>query len=98
MAARTKPVSSTERQSAPTLSSDQQSAIAPVRETRPKVGRRPFVPQRCEGETIDPSVSVPMAKPTRPAAVDDAEPALDPDDPSLGFQGLRVTPSNQRSP
>ena len=44
-------------------------AIAPVRLTRENVGRSPVVPQCMHGETIEPSVSVPMAKPTRPAAV-----------------------------
>jgi len=43
--------------------------MAPVRATRPKVGRRPVDPQRCEGETMEPSVSVPMAKAHRAAAV-----------------------------
>ena len=62
-------VSSTERAMGPSLSSDQQSVIAPVRGTRPKVGRRPVTPQRIEGLTMDPSVSLPMEKPTRPAAV-----------------------------
>src|SRR5256885_8645114 len=43
------------------------SAIAPVRGTRPKVGRRPVVPQRVDGEEIEPSVSLPTENPTRPA-------------------------------
>ena len=53
---------------------------------------------RVEGATIDPSVSVPMEKPTSPAAVADAEPALDPLDPSAVFHGLRVRPPYQMSP
>src|SRR6204780_3201625 len=87
IAASTKPVSSTKRQMGPTLSSDQQSAMPPARETRPKVGRRPVVSQRWLGEVIDPSVSVPIENPHRPAAVAEAEPALEPLDPSLRFQG-----------
>jgi hypothetical protein len=63
------------------LSIDQQSAIAPVRGTRPKLGRKPVAPQRVEGEEIDPSVSVPIAKPTHPAATELAEPAELPLDP-----------------
>src|SRR5882724_4434382 len=90
-------VSSTERQIGPTLSRDQQSAMLPVRDTRPKVGRRPVVPQRWLGEVMDPNVSVPMEKPQSPAAVAEAEPALDPLDPSLRFQGLRVIPPYQMS-
>jgi hypothetical protein len=59
----------------------QESAIAPVRGTNPNVGRKPVVPQRVEGEEIDPSVSDPMAKATHPAAVAEADPADDPLDP-----------------
>ena len=66
--------------------------MAPRRETRPKVGRMPVVPQRFEGETIEPSVSVPMEKPTNPAAVADAEPAEEPEEPSSGFHGFRDVP------
>jgi hypothetical protein len=44
----------------------QLSAIAPVRLTRPKLGRRPVTPQRADGEMIDPQVSVPIVKPARP--------------------------------
>lgn len=56
--------------------------VAPVRGTRPKVGRRPAAPQRWLGEVIEPRVSLPMPKPTSPAAVAEAEPALEPLDPS----------------
>jgi hypothetical protein len=52
--------------------------MAPERLTRPKVGRSPATPQRVLGETMDPSVSVPMENPTSPAAVADAEPAEEP--------------------
>src|SRR5580658_6452457 len=97
IAASTTPVSSTKRQMGPTLSSDQQSAMPPARETRPKVGRNPVVPQRWLGEVIDPSVSVPIEKAHNPAAVAEADPALDPLEPSLRFQGLRVQPPYQMS-
>src|SRR4249920_2353085 len=76
-AASTIAVSSTPRQIGPTLSSDQHSDIPPARETRPKVGRSPVVPQRWLGDVIDPSVSVPIENPHKPAAVADAEPALE---------------------
>jgi len=98
IAASTSAQSSTERQIGPILSTDQQSAIAPARLTRPKVGRRPVVPQRCEGEVIEPSVSVPIANAQSPATVAEAEPALEPLEPSFRFQGLRVLPANQMSP
>ena len=46
---------------------------------------------------MDPSVSVPMAKAQSPAAVAEAEPALDPLDPSFRFHGFRVRPPYQIS-
>ena len=90
-------VSSTARQIGPTLSSELHSAMPPARDTRPKVGRSPVVPQRWQGEVIDPSVSVPIAKPHSPAAVAEADPALDPLAPSSRFHGLRVCPPYQMS-
>ena len=52
--------------------------MAPLRLTRPKVGRTPATPQRVLGATMEPRVSVPMENPTSPAAVAEAEPADDP--------------------
>src|SRR6516164_9514213 len=98
IAARTSPASSTARQIGPILSRDQQRDIAPARDTRPNVGRKPTVPQRAHGATMEPNVSVPIVKAARPAAVAAAEPALDPRDPSSVFQGLRVWPPYQMSP
>ncbi len=80
------------------MSSDQHNVMPPARLTRPKVGRSPVVPQRALGETIEPSVSVPIEKPNRPAAVPEPEPAEEPLDPSMRFQGFRVTPPCQMSP
>ena len=54
------------------------SAIAPWRLTRPKVGRSPLTPHLVEGETIEPQVSEPIEKPTRPAAVAEPGPADEP--------------------
>src|SRR5215471_6648469 len=65
---------------------------------RPYVGRSPTVPHAWLGETIDPSVSVPSEKPTRPAAVADADPALDPLEVASVFHGVFVMPWNQRPP
>src|SRR5690349_10299302 len=76
----------------------QESAMAPVRGTNPNVGRRPVVPHRVDGDEMDPSVSEPMAKATQPAAVAEADPADEPLDPCLVFQGLRVMPPNHLSP
>ncbi len=82
----------------PSLSIDQESAIAPVRGTRPNVGRSPVAPQRVDGDEMEPSVSLPMEKATSPAAVADAGPAEEPLEPWSVFQGLRVMPPNQTSP
>src|SRR5204863_5394677 len=97
MAWSTSIASSTLRLMGPSLSSDQQSVIAPVRGTRPKVGLNPVMPQRMLGPTMLPPVSLPMAKPTSPAAVAAPGPALEPDDPSSSSQGFMVWPPNQMS-
>src|SRR5579875_183013 len=98
MASMTMAQSSTARQMGPSLSMVQLRAMAPVRGTNPKVGRRPVVPHRVDGEEIEPSVSEPMEKATHPAAVAEADPAEDPLDPCFGFHGLRVRPPNHLSP
>src|SRR5215831_15007027 len=82
----------------PSLSMLQESAIAPVRGTRPNVGRNPVHPHRADGDEIEPSVSEPMLNATHPAAVAEAGPADEPLDPCLIFHGLRVTPPNHTSP
>jgi hypothetical protein len=60
----------------------------PLRDTRPYVGRKPVAPQRSDGNVIEPSVSVPIAKPHRPAAVAEADPALEPLEPSFRFRSV----------
>src|SRR6202521_4064931 len=97
MACKTRRVSSTLRVIGPSLSRDQQSVIAPVRGTRPYVGRNPVIPQRMDGLTMLPPVSLPIAKPTNPAAVAAPGPALEPDDPSSSSHGFIVCPPNQIS-
>src|SRR6185295_15606705 len=89
--------SSTLRVIGPSLSSDQHNVMAPVRGTRPKVGRRPVTPQRIAGATMLPPVSLPMENPTSPAAVAAPGPALDPDAPSSISHGFIVWPPNQMS-
>src|SRR5664279_3949558 len=90
--------SSTARQIGPNLSIVHESAIAPVRGTRPNEGRSPVQPQRVEGDAIEPKVSEPIVNATHPAAVAEAGPAELPLDPCCVFQGLRVMPPNQTSP
>src|SRR5262252_4381357 len=89
--------SSTDRVMGPSLSSDQQRVMAPVRGTRPNVGRIPVMPQRIAGLTIDPPVSLPTEKATSAAAVAAPGPALDPEAPSSSSQGFIVWPPNQMS-
>src|SRR5262245_21006737 len=98
MAAKTIAQSSALRQIGPSLSVVHESAIAPVRGTRPNVGRNPATPQVRDGDVIEPFVSEPMLKPTHPAAVADAGPADEPLDPVSGFHGFRVRSFHQRSP
>ena len=98
MAFNTIPQSRADLQIGPILSMLQLNAIAPFRLTRPNVGRRPVAPHRVDGETIDPNVSVPMAKATSPATVAEAEPADDPLDPCFKSHGFFVTPPYQISP
>src|SRR5688572_27075752 len=76
----------------------QASVMHPARLTRPNVGRRPVALHRRLGETMLPSVSLPIAKPTSPATTAAVEPADEPLDPSAGFHGLRVMPPNHSSP
>src|SRR2546422_8180199 len=98
MASSTRAQSSTVRQIGPSLSMLQESAIAPVRGTRPNEGRSPVHPQRVDGEEIEPSVSDPMLNATHPAAVAEAGPAEEPLQPRFVFPGFRVTPPNPTSP
>src|SRR5947209_18271905 len=81
----------------PSLSSDQDNVIAPVRGTRPNVGRRPVTPQRMAGLMMLPPVSLPIENPTRPAAVAAPGPALEPDAPSSSSHGFMVCPPNHMS-
>src|SRR2546421_9050806 len=72
--------SSAVRAIGPSLSSVHERAIAPLRETRPYVGRRPVTPQYADGVPIEPDVSEPIANGTRPAPTAEPEPLDDPPD------------------
>ena len=97
MACKTSRASSTERVIGPSLSSDQHRVIAPVRGTRPKVGRKPVRPHRIDGPMMLPAVSLPMEKATSAAAVAAPGPALEPEEPSSSSHGFIVCPPNQTS-
>src|SRR3546814_7250424 len=73
-------------------------SIQPWTGTRPKVGRKPVTPQRSDGLRIEPRLSVPIAKLQSAAATADAAPALDPQDGSAVFQGLRTMQPYQVAP
>jgi hypothetical protein len=51
----------------------------PARLNKPSVGLMPTRPFDCDGDTIDPSVSVPTATAHRLAATAAPDPELDPD-------------------
>src|SRR5213079_2604951 len=53
--------------------------MTPARLTRPTVGLIPTIEQQVEGDTMEPSVSVPIAAAHRLAATATPEPELDPD-------------------
>jgi len=98
IASNTSAASTALRAIGPTLSIVHDSGIAPWRLTAPNVGRRPATPHCRHGETIEPSVSVPSANGTSPAATALAEPADEPLLPFSGSYGLRVRPPCHRSP
>src|SRR5579862_7175017 len=70
----------------------------PVRLTRPSVGLMPTIPLTLDGETIDPSVSVPTASATMFAAIATAEPELEPDGLRSSAYGFRVWPPRALHP
>jgi hypothetical protein len=66
--------------------------------TRPTVGLSPTIPLCADGQTIEPSVSVPMATAHRLAATATAEPELDPQGSEPRSYGLRVKPPRALQP
>src|SRR5262245_33725706 len=64
----------------------------PLRLTSPSVGLMPTIPQALAGQTMLPSVSVPTAIGTRPAATATLDPELDPDGFRRGPCGLTACP------
>src|SRR6516162_2113374 len=90
--------SSAYRHIGPRRSCVHESAITPYRLIRPNVGRSPVTPHRAEGLNMEPLVSEPNEKPTRPAAVAEPGPADDPLEPWFISQGFFVWPPHQLSP
>ena len=71
--------SATETAIGPAVSWTGDSGTMPVLLTRPAVGLMPTTPQALDGETIEPSVSVPTASAASPAETPAADPELEPD-------------------
>src|SRR5438034_26962 len=88
------PQSSALRPKGPSLSSVQESAIAPCRLTSPYVGRSAVTPQNDAGVTIDPDVSDPIANGTIPAATAAPGPLDDPPDHRVRSHGFSPGPVN----
>ncbi len=82
----------------PAVSCTGDSGTIPVRLTRPAVGLMPTIPQALAGETMEPSVSVPIASGARPAATPTAEPELDPDGLRSSAYGLAAWPPRVDQP
>ena len=95
IASSTSEQSSAVRAIGPILSSVHDSAIAPLRDTRPYVGRSPVTPQYAEGVPIEPEVSLPSAYGTIPPATAAAEPLDDPPDQRSMFQGFLPGPCSE---
>src|ERR1700722_14396026 len=70
----------------------------PARLTRPRVGLTPTTPQALDGETIEPSVSVPTARGAKPADRPAAEPELEPDGLRSSAYGFAVWPPSVDQP
>src|ERR1700761_1225049 len=90
--------SATERAIGPAVSWAAEIGTIPDRLTRPRVGLMPTTPQALDGQTIEPSVSVPTAIGARPAATPTAEPELDPDGLRSSANGLAVWPPSVDQP
>src|SRR5262245_48424780 len=72
--------------------------MMPPCDTSPRVGLRPTIRLLPEGQTIEPSVSVPTEAAHRLAAVPTAEPELDPHGSKLRRYGSRVNPPRALQP
>src|SRR6185503_5730932 len=66
--------------------------MMPDRLTSPTVGLSPTMPHKVDGDTIDPSVSVPTDTAQRLAEVAAPEPELDPEGLRSSEYGFRVRP------
>src|SRR4051812_40057363 len=85
-------VSTTWRASGPAVSCSAEIGTTPVRLTRPSVGFSPTTSLAPAGQTIEPSVSVPIATCAKPAATAAPEPEEEPHGLRSRTYGLFVWP------
>src|SRR5215472_19232500 len=90
--------SATVRPWGPTVSWVCEMGTTPARLTRPTVGLTPTTPLALDGQTIEPSVSVPSAAAHRFAETATAEPELDPQGVRSSTYGLRHWPPRPDQP
>src|SRR5215813_5679800 len=76
----------------PTLSNDGASGFTPATDTKSCDGRKPQIPQLLAGTRVEPPVSVPNAKSTKPHATAEADPLDDPPGTRSGACALRGVP------
>src|SRR3954471_19952316 len=98
MAPRTTAASVTLRVIGPAVSCWAEMGTMASRLASPSVGLRPTTPLAPDGQTIEPSVSVPMATVARSEAAPTAEPELDPQGLRSRTYGLRVWPPTALHP
>src|SRR5438132_238758 len=90
--------SATERACTPTVSWLGEIGTTPSRLVRPAVGLMPTTPQTADGQTMEPSVSVPRAAVQSSAATAAAEPELEPQGLRSRTCGLRHCPPTALQP
>src|SRR5262245_19245897 len=90
--------SATVRVIGPAVSCVWEIGMMPVRETRPTVGLKPTSAQLLDGDTIEPSVSVPIVRAQRLAAAAVPEPELEPEGSRSRAYGLTTCPPRPLHP
>src|SRR5271169_3962949 len=90
--------SATVRVICPAVSCVCEMGIMPAREISPTVGLMPTIPQLFDGETMEPSVSLPTATAQRFEAMAVPEPELDPDGLRSNAYGFFVRPPRPLHP
>ena len=81
----------------PTVSSDGANGITPSNGSSPKLGLKPQMPQKEAGRSTEPSVCVPRANGTMPAATAAAEPEELPPGVCPGNRGLHVAAGSKEA-